>query len=156
MMDPNPTNPLEMLIRLVLGFFFVLTAVFSGGAFPGSGGASDGGQGGGEVRPTPPGTNAAQVLTVIESVDAVILESFPVQISLNVTGYQPDGCDFPVFVEQTRDGNNVSIKIYRELPVDIMCTMMLLPYNENIKLDGTFESGTYQIDVNGFIIEVTV
>ncbi|MBZ0282646.1 MAG: hypothetical protein K8L97_18035 [Anaerolineae bacterium] len=155
MIDPAPTNPTEMFIRLFLGLFFALTAIFGGGLLPDSGSTGDG-QGGGEVRPTPPGTNAAQVLTTIDSVDALIMESFPAQIALNVSGAQPDGCEFPVIVEQTRDGNNVTVRIYRELPPDIMCAMILLPYNESIKLDGTFEPGTYQIDVNGTIIEVTV
>lgn len=157
MIDPAPTNPFEMLIRLFLGLFLAFAAFFGSSSLPDSGSSSDAGQGGGEVRPTESsGLSPAQVLTVIESVDALIMESFPAQISLNVSGYQPDGCEFPVLVEQTRDGNNVSVKVYRELPPDILCTMVLQPYNESIKLDGTFESGTYQIAVNGVVIEVTV
>jgi hypothetical protein len=71
-----------------------------------------------------------------------------------VSGYQPDGCDLPVIVEQRRDGNTVYVDIYRELPPDVFCTMQLVPYNDTIKLDGDFESGSYQINVNGVIVEV--
>jgi hypothetical protein len=109
----------------------------------------DGGTGGAQA-------SGSESLTVIETVDAMILESFPVQISLHVTGYQPDGCTFPVQVEQTRDGNTISVKIYRILPPDIMCTMQLVPYDENIRLDGGFESGEYTIDVNGTVVTVKI
>ena len=40
-----------------------------------------------------PEETVQRVPTVIESVDARLLESFPVQIHLQVSGYQPDGCD---------------------------------------------------------------
>jgi hypothetical protein len=148
-MAPEPINPLENLIRLLLLIFLGLTAFF--------------GRSGGNDINQPPDVNSggaqasgSQVLTVIDKVDAMVLESFPAQISLHVTGYQPDGCTFPVQVEQTRDSNTVSVKIYRILPPDIMCTMQLVPYDENIKLDGSFESGEYTIDVNGTVITVKI
>ncbi len=93
-------------------------------------------------------------LTVIESVEALVLESFPYQISLNVIGYQPDGCDFPVQVVQTREGNRVQVKIYRNVPLAVLCTMQLVPYRETIRLDGTFEGGSYVIEVNDKVIEL--
>jgi inhibitor of cysteine peptidase len=98
--------------------------------------------------------NFMQVDTVIESVDVVILESFPMQLHLTVKGYQPDGCDFPVFVEQQRDGNAVTVHVYREVPADVMCPMMLVSYEDTIVLDGSFESGTAHIKVNEFIVDV--
>lgn len=95
-------------------------------------------------------------LTVIESVDALLLESFPVQIHLQVSGYQPDGCDFPVQVEQRREGNEVFVEIYRDVPLAVMCPAMLVAYEGAVHLDGGFESGTYLIHVNDQTIEVTI
>ncbi|MBL8117661.1 MAG: hypothetical protein J0L63_08275 [Anaerolineae bacterium] len=97
-----------------------------------------------------------QSMSVIESVNPIILESMPVQIKLEVQGYHADGCIYPAVVEQTRQGNRVNIKIYREMPIAVICPMSLNPYQDTIMLDGTFESGTYTIDVNGTVIEVTV
>lgn len=94
--------------------------------------------------------------TIIDSVDAQILESFPAQIHLAVTGSQPDGCDYPVRVEQHRDGSTITVEIFREMPLAVMCPMMLLPYEDTIPLEGTFESGTYTIIVNDYTLEVTV
>jgi hypothetical protein len=111
------------------------------------------------IFPTPTPVEEAdmvQVPHVIESVDALLLESFPVQIQLHVTGYQPDGCEFPVQVEQQRDGNDVTVRIYRTVPVDVVCPLMIVGYDEMIRLEGGFESGTYTIDVNGTTVEVTI
>ena len=148
-MAPDPINPLENLIRFLLLIFLGFMGFFGRG-------------GGNDVNPPLDGNasgaqpSGSEVLTVVEKVDALIMESYPAQISLHVTGYQPDGCIYPVQVEQTRDGNTVSVKIYRILPPDIMCTMQLVPYDENIKLDGSFESGDYTIDVNGTVVNVKI
>ena len=146
---PEPVNPLENLIRLTLLFFLAMTAFFGGDwsdsvTPPPDSGASS----------APP--SGSEVLTVIDSVDPIVMESFPYQVQLHVTGYHPDGCTFPVQVEQERDGNTVRVRIYRVLPPDILCTMQLVPYDENISLEGGFEPGDYTIDVNGTIIELSL
>jgi hypothetical protein len=92
----------------------------------------------------------------IDSVDALLMESFPVQIMLKVKGYQPDGCEMPVQVEQSREGNTVTVEIFRELPPDTGCPAVIKQYDATIKLDGGFESGTYTIDVNGTVITVKI
>lgn len=102
----------------------------------------------------PVGDNFMQVDTVVESVDVLILESFPMQLDLVVRGYQPDGCEFPVIVEQSREGNLITVHIYRQVPPDVMCTMMLVPYEETIRLDGGFEGGSFEIRVNEFVTTV--
>lgn len=102
------------------------------------------------------GAQPMRVLHTIESVEALLLESFPVQIQLQVSGWQGDGCDYPVQIEETRTGNTVTVEIFRELPPDIMCTMIAKQYTATISLTGGFEPGTYTIDVNGFVIEVKV
>lgn len=107
-----------------------------------------------QTPPEPDITHRAPI--TITDVQAVMLESFPPQISLTVSGYQPDGCDFPVRVEQRREGNTVSVELYRDMPVGVMCPMVVLPYEDSIRLDGSFESGTYTIHVNDFTLEVTV
>ncbi len=94
--------------------------------------------------------------TTITSVDVIVMESFPMQVRLHVRGEQPDGCDFPVIVEQVREGNMVTVSIYREVPLAVMCPMILLPYEDTISLDGNFEPGDYVFQVNDFVIERTL
>ena len=95
-------------------------------------------------------------LTIIEKVETQVSASLPATITLQISGYHPDGCQFPAQVEQTRNGDHVTVKIYRIVPKDLLCTMELNPYNDTITLDGTFDSGTYSVDVNGTLIEVKV
>ena len=98
--------------------------------------------------------NFMQVDTVIESVEVTVLESFPMQLRLTVTGYQPDGCDFPVQVVQERDENTVSVHIFRDVPADVMCPMMLVSYEDGIMMEGGFSSGTVTINVNDQTVTV--
>jgi len=90
-----------------------------------------------------------KVMTNINTVTVNVMESMPMQISLEVSGEHPDGCDYPVMIDQERDGDTVTLTIYRNVPADVMCPMMLNPYEATIPLDGTFESGSYTITVNG-------
>ena len=95
-------------------------------------------------------------LTIIEKVETQVSANVPATVTLKVSGYHPDGCKFPVQVEQTRNGYKVTVKIFRIVPKDVMCTMDLNPYNDTITLDGTFDSGIYTVDVNGTVVVVRV
>lgn len=129
---------IEFLIRvlaaLVLGLFGISSVVTT------------------EVEPQ--AETMIQQATIIESVEVLVLESFPMQIDLHVTGYQAHGCDAPVQVAQSRDGSRISVEIFTELPMGVMCPAVLRAYDDTIRLEGSFEPGTYQIEVNGTIVEI--
>ncbi len=94
-----------------------------------------------------------KVLTNIFRVDVQVKET---QISLDVAGEHPDGCDYPVIVNQTRRGNTVDVEVYREVPADVVCPMILKPYNDTINLDGDYEAGNYTINVNSHTQSVNI
>ncbi|MCY4146659.1 MAG: hypothetical protein OXE95_08685 [Chloroflexi bacterium] len=89
-----------------------------------------------------------KVMTHIFRVDVSVTEDDPRRVTLNVAGEHPDGCELPVHVAQSREGSAVRVEIYRELPVDIVCPMILRPYQDTIQLDGAFAAGSYRIHVN--------
>ena len=93
-------------------------------------------------------SDSIKSLTNINTVSVNVMESSPAQISLDLAGEHPDGCQLPVVVNQSRNGNSITVEVYREVPADMMCPMMLNPYEATIKLDGTFASGAYTITVN--------
>lgn len=101
-------------------------------------------------------TGGVESLTIVETVSIQVSASLPATVTLKVEGYHPDGCKFPVMVEQSRGDKTVNVKIYRIVPTDVMCTMDLNPYSDTITLDGTFDSGTYELTVNGTVIELQV
>ena len=99
--------------------------------------------------------DGTRVPHVIDSVDVQLLESYPVQVQLEVSGYQSDGCETEVFVDVERRDDTIQVEIYRVLPPFVACPMMIVDYAETISL-GTFEPGDYRVTVNGVSVEFTV
>jgi hypothetical protein len=93
---------------------------------------------------------------VIEDVRAMILKSYPAQIVLQIDGHLPDGCNFPVQITQQRNGSTITLDVYHEVPSGVMCPAIFKEYHDSVHLDGTFESGTYTIVVNGYTTQVTI
>lgn len=90
----------------------------------------------------------------IDSAEVMLMESFPVQVSVVVRGYV-DGCEGELLVEQTQEGNTITLEVYRELPANIACTMIAIQVEKTINL-GALPSGDYLIIVNGIELTVTV
>ena len=93
-------------------------------------------------------SDSDKVLTNILRVDVHVMEIYPMQLRLEVEGEHPDGCEYPVFVGQQRRDNTIDIEVYREVPADVICPMILKPYRDTIFVDGGFESGEYTLNVN--------
>lgn len=129
---------MDTLIRILITLF---SLVFSAGTVP----------------PDSASQSATmRVDTVIEEVSVgAITSAYPALFSIRVRGYQPDGCDYPVEIVQSRGENTVEVHIFREIPPNILRTMQLVPYDAYISL-GTFMRGTYQINVNGVLLEVSL
>ncbi|MDK2892582.1 MAG: inhibitor of cysteine peptidase [Methanohalophilus sp.] len=90
---------------------------------------------------------------VVENVQVMILESFPVQVHLSVSGYLPDGCTEidEDGIKELRDGFNYTVNIPTKRPADAICTQAIVPYNINVPLDVYgIEKGSYTVNVNGF------
>ena len=104
-------------------------------------------------EPTPVTLPPSRSMTTIRNVEVIVQGT---QVQLHVTGEHPDGCKLPVHVDQQREGNTVTLSIYRELPGDVFCPMVLQPYDDTITLDGSFEPGDYVFNVNGFVVEKTL
>lgn len=90
---------------------------------------------------------------IIDSVDVLILESFPPQVSLDIKGSQPDGCRYPVEVTYRQSGNTLYVEIFRYAEINAICPMMLIYYDETLNL-GTLPDNITKIDVNGVIVDL--
>lgn len=99
-------------------------------------------------------TSMIAVEHLIENVEVLVLESFPPQLVLRVSGMQPDGCEYPVQIVQQVEGNQVTVRIFREMPQDAICPMIAMMFNEEIRIDGTFSGGTVNIQVNQFMTSI--
>jgi hypothetical protein len=106
-----------------------------------------------EVSMPPQAEAMMQLDHVIESVDPLILESYPMQLQLHVTGYH-DGCDYPTQVSQSITGSTINVRIYREMPLAVICPANIITYDETIAIEGGFTGGAYTIVVNNFTTQV--
>lgn len=86
----------------------------------------------------------------VDSMDIFIMESFPVQVSVQVYGNFPDGCTSfkeaqVIYDEETQ---TFDVHLFTTRPKDAMCTQALVPFEENIKLDvNGLPAGTYTVKV---------
>ncbi len=95
----------------------------------------------------------------VESIDILILESFPVQVLVNVIGLLSDGCSTLADITSKQEGDTFFVTITEQRPADAVCTQQLVPFEENVGLDvNGLSAGTYTVNVNGvtdtFILDI--
>lgn len=87
---------------------------------------------------------------IVDSIELMIVESFPVQVSVRVRGELPDGCTEIDQIETTQEGQQFNIVMTTLRPADMICTEALVPFDETIALDVVdLPAGVYTVDVNG-------
>jgi inhibitor of cysteine peptidase len=87
---------------------------------------------------------------MIDSVEVLMRESMPVQVSVSVKGNLADACTRIDEITTTRDGNTFNIDITTARPAELMCAQVLTPFEENISLEARgLKKGTYAVNVNG-------
>lgn len=106
------------------------------------------------VAPTEPAapvsTQPERGQAMVNSIDVLLLESFPVQVNVIAKGDLPDGCTSIDQVISQRNENDYRVVITTMRQPDQICTQALVPFEENISLDvAGLPAGTYQVNVNG-------
>lgn len=98
----------------------------------------------------PPPAEPIMGLAMVDSIQILTLESFPVQVNVQVRGDLPDGCTSINEIISQRDGNAFTVAVTTFRDSDRMCTQALVPFTEMIPLDVLgLEAGTYTVSVNG-------
>ncbi len=86
----------------------------------------------------------------VESIQLLILESFPVQVNARVRGVLPDGCTTLDQMTTEHAGNNFTITLTTFRPAGAVCTEAEVPFDEAIGLDVFgLEAGEYTVTANG-------
>lgn len=91
----------------------------------------------------------------IVDVLGVILESYPPQIHLLVTGQLTDSCTTLHETTESRQDNKIRIHMTTKRPIDMVCATVVTEIEHVVPL-GYFDPGKYEIIVNGFAITVDV
>jgi hypothetical protein len=85
----------------------------------------------------------------LDSTNLLILESYPVQIMLELKGSLPTPCNsLRVVHNLLEDENRIEVDVYSVSDPTQMCVQVLEPFEANIGL-GSFSTGHYSVWVNG-------
>jgi inhibitor of cysteine peptidase len=95
-------------------------------------------------------------LARVESIDILVLESFPVQINVLIDGYLPNPCYKITQIEKHREGNTFYVKLMMK-DSSLACIQIIQSYQEVVALDVYgLSAGTYYVDVNGIVDTFTL
>ncbi|MBN1178403.1 MAG: hypothetical protein JXD18_04275 [Anaerolineae bacterium] len=86
----------------------------------------------------------------VDSIQLLIMESFPVQVNAIVSGNLPDGCTEIDSWDQVLEGQEIRVTLTTRRPRNVMCTEALVPYEQTVSLDVLgLPAGEYTVRVNG-------
>lgn len=89
-------------------------------------------------------------LAGVETVEVLVLESFPVRVNVKINGYLPDGCTELGEVSVSRNDNVFEVVLPTIRPEEMMCTQALKPFEKVVGLDVVgLKKGTYTVLVHG-------
>lgn len=84
-----------------------------------------------------------------------IMESYPIQPSLSVSGELPTPChELKMSVAPPNSDNEIHIDVYSQVPdADLMCVQVMEPFDTNLSIDVSgLTDGTYSVFVNGELV----
>ncbi len=86
----------------------------------------------------------------VESVDVMLLESFPLQVRVGVAGQLSDPCTTLGEPRVRRDGDTFRVELPTTRDPAKVCAQVLVPFETTVPLDvHGLPKGTYTVDVEG-------
>lgn len=95
---------------------------------------------------------------MVDSLEVILLESFPVQAQVRVSGNLPDGCTELHEITAAQEGQEFILSLTTRRPAgDVMCTEALVPFEETVGLEiQGLEAGTYTVIAQEEQVEFTL
>ena len=91
-------------------------------------------------------------LFMLDSYNLNIMESYPIQISLDLSGSLPTPChELRIEISQPDQQYQIQIEAYSVLDPEVMCAQVIKPIEITIPM-GSFPSGHYSVWINGNLI----
>ena len=98
------------------------------------------------LEPTAPLESPETGIAQIDSLEVVILESFPVQVQALAHGSLPDACTIIVERLAIRQGSEFLVSLVTNRPAEAACAQTIMPFDEVISLDVFgLAAGTYTV-----------
>lgn len=87
---------------------------------------------------------------MVDKVDVLLLESFPVQVNAIVSGNLNNGCTEIDEITTEQQGNNFVVTVTTRAPMGVACTEALVPFEEVVPLEAVgLPAGDYTVTANG-------
>ena len=98
----------------------------------------------------PTATPSDRLPVQVETAETRLLESFPVQLMLHITGWLPNPCAQPEWVvaHSSGPGGSIEVELYAVQEPGEICIQVLAPFEVNIPL-GPQPEGRLAIFLNG-------
>jgi len=94
----------------------------------------------------PPGPSPLPIVR-IGSIDVLIAQPNPAQVTVWVRGTLPDACSAIDTIRQERAGQRVAVTIQAKR-IGAICVQVIVPFDTTVRLDGLFARGNYVVEVN--------
>ncbi len=102
-----------------------------------------------EFAPAPGDDELQRGNVFIDSTEVLLLESYPVQVKLQLTGNLPTPCHhLRVIVSAPDEQNRIQVEVYSVTDPNVMCIQVLEPFDVRVSL-GDFTEGEFSVWVNG-------
>lgn len=90
----------------------------------------------------------------VNSAELLIMESFPVQVSLSLSGDLPTPCNqLTVDIAEPNAENQIMVKVYSLVDPAMTCIAMIEPFSALVSLPvEDLADGTYEVWVNGTLV----
>ncbi|MDX1687523.1 MAG: NBR1-Ig-like domain-containing protein [Candidatus Promineifilaceae bacterium] len=86
----------------------------------------------------------------VESIEVLVLESFPVQVNVIASGTLPDACTTLNEPAPRLEGNTFVVNLTATRLPEEVCSQAVVPFDKVIQLDAEgLSAGTYTVSVNG-------
>ncbi len=96
--------------------------------------------------------NMTRSQVFIDSTELLILESYPIQVHLQLAGSLPTPCHkLRSFITPPDKENRIFIEVYSAVDPEVVCVQVLEPFSSTINL-GSFPSGHYIVYLNEELI----
>lgn len=106
-------------------------------------------QAGSPLDPLPDEDKMTRGTLLVDKMDLLLLESYPLQVVLNVSGSLPTPCHhLRANFSQPNENNEIQVELYSLVDPDQVCIQVLQSFETSIPL-GSFPDGDYTVLVNG-------
>ena len=107
-----------------------------------------------EQPPAPGQATWSEGNAFVNSVDLVIMESYPIQVGMYIEGELPTPCNhLTIDIAAPDADNNIHVRVYSLINPAEMCIQVIEPFSQNVSLPtADLADGTYSVFVNGELV----